>query len=151
MKGGESSRVAWDESILVIQWIKNNGCMFSCCPVSSHVASLYPISPFPVVSASHIAALVSFLLNPRMPCNVPPPPSPRQGPFTSGSFIGYRIPSQTNTCLFCTLCPHSCAPEKNFPVGHPFPNFSGPSTLNLGVLWRLASEKSYNLLVWVSY
>jgi hypothetical protein len=27
---------------------------------------------------------------------------------------------QTNTGLLCTLCPHSCAPEKNFPVGHPF-------------------------------
>uniref|UniRef100_A0A0E0AX42 non-specific serine/threonine protein kinase n=1 Tax=Oryza glumipatula TaxID=40148 RepID=A0A0E0AX42_9ORYZ len=32
----------------------------------------------------------------------------------------HRLPlasSQTNTCLFCTLCPHSCAPGKNFPVG----------------------------------
>ena len=49
--------------------------------------------------------------------------------------------SQTNTSLFCTLCPHSCAPGKNFPVSHPSPNFSRPSTLNLGVLWRPASGK----------
>ena len=46
-----------------------------------------------------------------------------------------------NTCLFCTLCPHSCAPGNNFPVGHPSPNCSGPNTLNLGVLWRQASGK----------
>ena len=120
--------------------------MFSCCPVSSLVASLYPISPFPVVSASHIAALVSFLLNPRMPCNVPPPPSPRQGPFTSSSFIGYRIPSQTNTCLFCTLCSHSCAPGNHFSVGHPSPNCSGPNTLNLGVLGDRLPEKKLQLV-----
>src|SRR6185437_1267739 len=37
--------------------------------------------------------------------------------------------------------PHSCAPGNNFPVGHPSPNCSGPSTLNLGVLWRPASGK----------
>jgi ferredoxin-like protein FixX len=30
-----------------------------------------------------------------------------------------RISPQTNTCLCCTLCPHSCAPGKDFPVGHP--------------------------------
>jgi hypothetical protein len=29
--------------------------------------ALYPISPFPTVSAGHVAGLVSFLLNPRMP------------------------------------------------------------------------------------
>ncbi|KAB8086748.1 hypothetical protein EE612_010257, partial [Oryza sativa] len=34
------------------------------------------------------------------------------------AFIGHRLPSHTNTYLFCTLCPHSCAPGKNFPVGH---------------------------------
>ena len=69
------------------------------------------------------------------------PASPRPGPLTSDSFLGHRLPSQTNTSLFCTLCPHSYAPGKNFPVGHPSPNFSGPSTLNLGVLWRPASGK----------
>ena len=66
---------------------------------------------------------------------------PESDPLTSGSFLGHRLPSQINTCLFCTLCPHSCAPGKNFPVGHPSPNFSGPSILNLGVLWRPASGK----------
>jgi ferredoxin-like protein FixX len=30
-----------------------------------------------------------------------------------------RISPQTNTCLSCALCPHSCAPGKDFPVGHP--------------------------------
>ena len=54
--------------------------------------------------------------------------------------------SQTNTSLFCTLCPHSCAPGKNFPVGHPSPNFSGPSMLNLGVLWRPAYRKKLQLV-----
>ncbi len=34
------------------------------------------------------------------------------------TFIGHSLPSQTNTSLFCTLCPHSCASGKNFPVGH---------------------------------
>jgi hypothetical protein len=27
-----------------------------------------------------------------------------------------RISSQTNKCLSCALCPHSCAPGKDFPV-----------------------------------
>ena len=58
--------------------------------------------------------------------------------------------SQTNTSLFFTLCPHSCAPGKNFPVGHPSPNFSGPSTLNLGVLWRPASGKKVTIC-WYEY
>jgi hypothetical protein len=30
-----------------------------------------------------------------------------------------RISPQTNTCPSCALCPHSCAPGKDFPVGHP--------------------------------
>jgi hypothetical protein len=30
-----------------------------------------------------------------------------------------KISPQTNTCLSCAFCPHSCAPGKNFPVGHP--------------------------------
>ena len=46
------------------------------------------------------------------------------------------VATQTNTSLFCALCPHSCAPGKDFPVGHPSSNCSGPSTLNLGVLFR---------------
>ena len=57
-------------------------------------------------------------------------------PLTSGSSLGHRLSSQTNTCLFCTLCPHSCAPGKYFPVGHPSRNCSGPSMLNFGVLLR---------------
>ena len=60
---------------------------------------------------------------------------------TSGSFLGCRLPLQINTSYFCTLCSHSCASGKNFPVGHPSPNFSEPSTLNLGVLWRSVSGK----------
>ncbi|EAZ24199.1 hypothetical protein OsJ_07947 [Oryza sativa Japonica Group] len=36
------------------------------------------------------------------------------------AFIGHRLPSQTNTCLFCTLCPHSCAPGRiSRSVTHP--------------------------------
>ena len=45
-----------------------------------------------------------------------------------------------------TLCAHSCAPRKNFPVGHPSQNCSRPSTLNLGVLWRSASGKKLQLV-----
>jgi hypothetical protein len=30
-----------------------------------------------------------------------------------------RIFPQTNICLSCALFPHSCAPGKDFPVGHP--------------------------------
>ena len=69
------------------------------------------------------------------------PASSRPGLLKSGSFLKHRLSSQTNTSLFCALCPHSCAPRKNFSVCHPSPYFSGPSTLNLGVLWRSASEK----------
>uniref|UniRef100_A0A0D3FGI9 Uncharacterized protein n=1 Tax=Oryza barthii TaxID=65489 RepID=A0A0D3FGI9_9ORYZ len=32
---------------------------------------------------------------------------------------GRGAAKQTNTSIFCTLYPHSCAPGKNFPVGHP--------------------------------
>jgi hypothetical protein len=42
-----------------------------------------------------------------------------------------RLAPQINTSLFCALCPHSCAPENNFPVGHPSSDRSRPSTLNL--------------------
>ena len=66
---------------------------------------------------------------------------------TSGCFLGHRLSSQTNTSLFCTFCPHSCAPGKNFLVGHPSRNCSRPSTFNFGVLSRLASGKNCNLLV----
>ena len=63
------------------------------------------------------------------------------------TFLGYRPLSQTNTSLFCTLCPHSCAPGKSFfPVGHPSRNCSRPSTLNLGVLLRLDSRKKLQLI-----
>ena len=57
------------------------------------------------------------------------------------AFLGHRLPSQTNTSLFSALCPHSCAPRKNFLIGHPSLTFSSPSTLNFRVLWRWASEK----------
>jgi len=62
------------------------------------------------------------------------PASTRPDPLTSGSFIGHRLPSQTNISLFCAFYPHSCAFGKNFPVGHPSRNCSRPSTLNFGVL-----------------
>ena len=72
-------------------------------------------------------------------CNIPPLQG--RARLHLAAFIGHRLPSQTNTGLFCALCPHSCAPGKNFPVGHPSLNCSKPSTLNLRVLWRWASEK----------
>ena len=57
------------------------------------------------------------------------------------AFLGYSQSPQTNTSLFCTLCPHSCAPGKYFSVGHPSLNYSRPSTLNFRVLWRWALGK----------
>ena len=69
---------------------------------------------------------------------------------TSGSFLGRRLSSQINTSRFCTLCSHSCASGKNFPVGHPSPNFSEPSTLNIGVLWRSTFKKEV-AICWYKY
>jgi hypothetical protein len=57
------------------------------------------------------------------------------------TFLGYSQSSQTNTSLFYTLCPHSCALGKYFPVGHSFINFCRPSTLKFRVLCRWASGK----------
>jgi hypothetical protein len=51
--------------------------------------------------------------------------------------------------LFCALCPHSCAPGKDFPVGHPSPNRSnrsGPNTLNPEFLWSEFPEKKLQLV-----
>ena len=60
-------------------------------------------------------------------CNVPPPRG--RAHLHLVAFLGHSQPPQTNTSLFYTLCPHSCAPGKYFPVGHPSLNFSRPSTL----------------------
>ena len=100
----------------------------------AHASSLTPVKP-------RESALIPF-------CNVPP--SQGQARLHLAAYIGHKLPSQTNTCLFCTLCPHSCAPGNNFPVGHPSPNCSGPNTLNLGVLWRSASRKKITTC-WYEY
>ena len=60
--------------------------------------------------------------------------------------LGYRLPSQTNTSLFCALCPHSCAPGKNFQVGHPSPNFSESNTLNSEFFRDRLPEKKLQLI-----
>jgi hypothetical protein len=57
-----------------------------------------------------------------------------------------RLAPQTNTSLFCALCPHSCAPEKDFPVGHPSSNRSSPSTLNLEFFSDELPEKKVYLV-----
>jgi hypothetical protein len=57
-----------------------------------------------------------------------------------------RLAPQTNTNLFSALCPHSCAPGKDFPVGHPSPNHSGPKTLNPEFLWSEFPEKKLQLV-----
>jgi hypothetical protein len=57
------------------------------------------------------------------------------------ALLDHRPSTQTNTSLFCTFCPHSCALGKHFPVGHPSSNCSKQNTLNLEVLWRGASRK----------
>ena len=51
-------------------------------------------------------------------CNVPPPRG--QAHLHLVAYLGHRLPSQTNTSLLCTLCPHSYAPGKTFwSVTHP--------------------------------
>ncbi|BAS78930.1 Os02g0518950, partial [Oryza sativa Japonica Group] len=57
------------------------------------------------------------------------------------AFIGHRLPSQTNTGLFCTLCPHSCAPGKNFPVGYPSQITPGQARLTLEFFGHWLPEK----------
>jgi hypothetical protein len=57
-----------------------------------------------------------------------------------------RLAPHTNTSLFYALCPHSCAPGKDFPVGYPSPNRSGPSTLNPEFLWSEFPEKKLQLV-----
>jgi hypothetical protein len=57
-----------------------------------------------------------------------------------------RLSPQTNTSLFCALCPHSCAPGINFPVGHPSSNCSRPSTLNLEFFSDELPEKKVYLV-----
>ena len=64
-------------------------------------------------------------------CNVPPPRG--QGRLHLIAFLGHRLPSQTNTSIFCALCPHSCAPGR---TSRSVTHRSRPITLNLGVLKR---------------
>ena len=45
--------------------------------------------------------------------------TPRTHPPMVIILAGSRLAPQINTSLFCALCPHSCAPGSNFPVGHP--------------------------------
>jgi hypothetical protein len=71
-------------------------------------------------------------------CNTPATPWP--GPVTPG------LAPQTNTSLFCALCPHSCALGKDFPVGHPSSNRSRPSTLNLEFFTDELPEKKVYLV-----
>jgi hypothetical protein len=54
-----------------------------------------------------------------------------------------RISPQTNTCLFCTLYPHSGAPGKDFPV---VTHRSKPSTLNFEVFCDGLLEKKSQLV-----
>jgi hypothetical protein len=57
-----------------------------------------------------------------------------------------RLSPHTNTSLFCALCPHSCAPGNNFPIGHPSSNRSRPSTLNLEFFSDELPEKKVYLV-----
>ena len=74
------------------------------------------------------------------------PPSPGRARLHLIAFIGHRKPSQTNTCLFCTLCPHSCAPGKNFPVGHPSQIAPGQARLTLEFFGDWLPEKKLQLV-----
>jgi hypothetical protein len=59
---------------------------------------------------------VTELISDVLVCNVPPPRG--RDRLHLAAFLGHRLSSQTNTSLLCALCPHSCAPGKNFPIGH---------------------------------
>jgi hypothetical protein len=58
----------------------------------------------------------------------------------------FRLAPHTNTSLFCALCPHSCAPGNNFPVGHASSNCSRPSTLNPEFFLDELQEKKVYLI-----
>jgi hypothetical protein len=57
-----------------------------------------------------------------------------------------RLAPQTNTSLFCALCPHSCAPGINFLVGHRSSNRSRPSMFNLEFFLDELLEKKLQLV-----
>jgi hypothetical protein len=68
---------------------------------------------------------------------VTPQPIPKAVVLTPGSSVGHIFSPQTNTGLLCTLCRHSCAPEKNFPVSHP--SQIAPSQARL--TWRFFRDR----------
>jgi hypothetical protein len=72
---------------------------------------------------------------------VTPRPIPGLAVLTPGSSLGsYIVPTDQHESFVRTLS-SLMRTRENFPVGHPIPNYSKPSTLNLEVLSRQASEK----------
>ena len=80
-----------------------------------------------------------FWSYPRYCCNIPL--SRGRIRLHLSAYLENRLPSKTSISLFCIFCPHSFALGKNFPIGHLSRNCSGPSTVNLRVLYRSASRK----------
>jgi hypothetical protein len=75
-------------------------------------------------------------LQPRSAC-VTPRPIPDQWYLLLAALQDHILSLQTNTSLLCTLCPHSCAPEKNFSVVHP--SQIAPSQARL--TWRFFRDR----------
>jgi hypothetical protein len=86
------------------------------CP--THIIKLLDIWWTP--QASHIIkALLRELLYilGGINCNVPPLRG--QARLHLAAFLWHRLLSQTHTSIFCAFYSHSCAPGKDFSVGHP--------------------------------
>ena len=75
----------------------------------------------------------------------------RVGRVTLSISLGSLDWPHRTTLVFSThFVLHSCAPGKDFPVGYPSSNCSGPSTLNLGVFCERAFEKKV-ATCWYAY
>src|SRR6185437_2644093 len=63
---------------------------------------------------------------------------------------GQQLSQQTNTSPSGAYCPHSCAPQENFPGGHPSQDYSQPNTLNYEVFLAYELPKRKMHLVDIS-
>jgi len=86
----------------------------ACAMLCDHFGSTLAIHH--TYTTTTYAPVKPWELAPILFCNVPPLWG--QARLHQVAFLGHRLPSQTNTSLFYIICPHSCAPRKNFPVGH---------------------------------
>src|SRR3954463_5518369 len=70
-----------------------------------------------------------------------------QPPVPGVRLAGSRLSPQTNTSLFCALCPHSCAPGSYFPVGTTHPQIAASQArLTLEFFEDVLPEKKVHLV-----